>query len=220
MATLKMNIESINKVLNNDASEILVSNWKSPKAIILIIYLIVMIAFPITIAASTEFGQVLWILIGGLIYGIYLGFKQEVVFYANNKDVWNILCMGIVPIAPLVIGSSFMPEYFDPLISTIVIVLTVISTLFVFLWFAIRCSNAVILMNEGINLTKLVCVFMSKIFLVFLFTFVMLANLNRTMSDKPGEMEKGLLVLGIVGAVGTWIYDKLCNTRQVFQNKE
>ena len=33
----------------------------------------------------------------------------------------------------------------------------------------------------------------------------MLANLNRTMSDKPGEMEKGLLVLGIVGAVGTWI---------------
>ena len=45
----------------------------------------------------------------------------------------------------------------------------------------------------------------------------MLANLNRTMSDKPGEMEKGLLVLGIVGAVGTWIYDKLYNTRQIFQ---
>ena len=61
-----------------------------------------MIAFPITIAASTEFGQVLWIIIGALIYGIYLGFKQEVVFYANNKDVWNILGMGIVPIAPLV----------------------------------------------------------------------------------------------------------------------
>ena len=48
----------------------------------------------------------------------------------------------------------------------------------------------------------------------------MLANLNRTMSDKPGEMEKGLLVLGIVGAAGTWIYDKLCNTKQVFQNRE
>ena len=215
-----MNIESINKVLNNDASEILVANWKSPKAIILIIYSIVMIALPITIAASTEFGQVLWIPIGAVIYGIYLGFKQEVVFYANNKEVWNILGMGIVPIVPLMIGSSFLPENFDPLISNIVIGLTIIATLFVFLWFVIRCSNAVILMNDGKNLTKLVCVFISKIFLVFLFTFVMLANLNRTMSDKPGEMEKGLLVLGIVGAVGTWIYDKLCNTRQVFQNRE
>ena len=215
-----MNIESINKVLNNDASEILVANWKSLKAIILIIYSIVLIALPIMIAAYTEFGQVLWIPIGAIIYGIYLGFKEEVVFYANNKEVWNILGMGVVPIAPLIIGSSFMPEYFDPLISTIVIVFTVISTFLVFLWFAIRCSNAVILMNDGINLTKLVCVFISKIFLVFLFTFVMLANLNRTMSDKPGEMEKGLLLLGIVGALGTWIYNKLCNTRQVFQNRD
>ncbi len=179
-----------------------------------------MIALPITIAVSTEFGQVLWIPIGAVIYGIYLGFKQEVVFYANNKEVWIILGMGMVPIAPLVIGSSFLPEYFDPLISTIITGITKISTLFVFLWFVIKCSNAVILMNEGISLTKLVCVFTSKIFLVFLFTFVMLANLNRTMSDKPGEMEKGLLVLGFVSALGTWIYDKLCNTRQVFQNRE
>ena len=168
-----MNIESINKVLNNDASDILVANWKSPKAIILIIYSIIMIALPITIATSTEFGQVLWILIGAVIYGIYIGFKQEVVFYANNKEVWNILGMGIVPIAPLMIGSSFLPENFDPLISNIVIGLTIIATLFV-LWFVIRCSNSVILMNDGINLTKLACVFISKIFLVFLFTFVML----------------------------------------------
>ena len=33
----------------------------------------------------------LWIPIGGVVFGIYLGFKEEVVFYANNKDVWNIL---------------------------------------------------------------------------------------------------------------------------------
>ena len=127
-AKLKMNIESINKVLNNDASEILVANWKSLKAIILIIYSIVLIALPIMIAAYTEFGQVLWIPIGAIIYGINLGFKEEVVFYANNKEVWNILGMGVVPIAPLIIGSSFIPENFDPFILTIVIVFTVIST--------------------------------------------------------------------------------------------
>ena len=65
-----------------------------------------------------------------MIYGIYLGSKQEVVFYANNKEVWNILGMGILPTVPLMIGSSFLPENFDPLISNIGIGLTTLQRYF------------------------------------------------------------------------------------------
>ena len=118
-----MKQEQILKILEGDSSDILIANWRSKKAVLLILTSIFTLVFPIQIYFWTGFPQFLLIIPGTILYGVYLGFKNEVVFYANNKDVWNIVWLGSVPLAILWIGNSFMPEGETSLIVSILALL-------------------------------------------------------------------------------------------------
>ena len=216
-----MSQEQIAQVIqNNDASSVLVSDWSNRSAVMLMCISLAAIAVPIFLAIWASYAAFLWIIVALVGYGLYLGLSNEVVYYADAKDIWNIVFMAAAPFGILIVGATMMPEDTSSIWATLLWLLISSLAIAAAAWFGIKSTNATVLMNSGVETYKLVAVSMSKVLLVFLFAFLMIGNLNRTLSPKkPGDFSGGLMVLGILIAAGAWLYPKLVNAQSVFEKR-
>jgi hypothetical protein len=215
-----MNSEQALSLIENGTSDVLVADWNNQEALKLMAISISAILLPILFSVWTGSGLFLWIVAGLIGYGLYLGLTNEVVYYSDSKDVWNIVGMGAAPIGVLIFGVSFMPSNASTLVENTILFITFAAMAAAAAWFGIRSSNATVLLNSGIDLHKLVAVSVSKVMLVFVFAALMIGSLNQALRNKkPGDLAQGLLVFAIVGAIGQWLYPKVVNLSEVFERR-
>ena len=190
------------------------------EAIKLLAASILTLVIPTLVASWLGLTQILWIIPLVVGYGLYLGLTNEVVFYADNKDVWNIAGMGVAPIVVLLIAGSFMPNDSSSFVAGIVELIMLAGMAASAAWFGIKSCNATVLMNTGVDFLKLVAVSVSKVILVFVFAFLMISSLSKALKgDNPGDLKKGLIIFAIVGSIGAWLRPKIINTQKVFEKR-
>jgi|TARA_B110000503_G_scaffold129893_1_gene202644 hypothetical protein len=86
---MKMQMEhaQVLQILEGDSSQVLVPDWGKTEAVKLTVASILTLVIPTLVASWLGLAQILWIIPLVVGYGLYLGLTNEVVFYADNKDV-------------------------------------------------------------------------------------------------------------------------------------
>ena len=217
---MEMEQAQVLQILEGDSSEVLVPDWEKTEAVKLIAASILTLAIPTLIASWLGLMQILWVIPLVVGYGLYLGLTNEVVFYADNKDIWNIAGMGAAPIGVLFVVGSFMPSDTNSFLAYIVGFIMLAGMAASAAWFGIKSCNATVLMNIGVDFPKLVAVSVSKVILVFVFAFLMIGSLNKALKgDNPADLGKGLVVFAIVVSIAAWLRPRIVNTQRVFEKR-
>ena len=107
----------LNIVNNGDASEVLIADYKSKNAIISLVAIPLLVLVPIALIELTNldfFSYLWWLIPITVVYGLYLMFTNQAVFYASRTDLIYILALFGVPFSGIMIGN-----FIDNLIDSI-----------------------------------------------------------------------------------------------------
>ena len=217
---IMMNQEQIDLVLSGGDSSLFRANWRNIKTLQVVVGSTAVPFLLLWLWDYLNYPQVLWVLPFVLGYGLYLGLSNELVYYANYKDVWTVSGMFLVPLGIFLIGLTFIPEE-EGLELEVVTWLMYSSMLGVFFWFGIKTANATAVLNPGVAYVKLLAVVMSKVGLIFVFGIVLAYSYRVATRDKSMYgLAKGALMAGAALAVAAWLYPRLVNLQAVEEKRQ
>ena len=225
---------SINKdqaiaVVNGDASEFLISDFKNKNAVISLVSIIVIFVGPPVLIKLTGISALLylwWLIPIAVIYGIYLMFSNTAVFYASKKDLINILGLFGLPFLAALVGS-----FINDTIGISLFGLSILGSLYLF---GLKSANANALLNSELHIIQQISLMFAKVLIVPLFVAALLAQFERIESgtkqrknaSSVEELEQGRdkQIAGAIGIavltfIGGWFYKNSINSRKVFEKR-
>ena len=203
--------QTILNIVNGDASEVLIADYKSKNAIISLVAtpLLVLVQIVLLELTNLSFFWAIYLLIPIIVgYGLYLMFTNQAVFYASRTDLlYNFALFG-VPLFGSMIGLLFE----NAIIMGILLGVSVLGSLH---FFAMKSATANVSLNSDLNIYQLISVMCAKTFVV-LFFLLALNRQKEVYKKNKRSGRKGFAVLGIFGAL---FYKVSINAEKVFEKR-
>ena len=206
-----MEEQTILNIVNGDASEVLIADYKNKNAIISLVAIPLLVLVPIALFELTNlsFFYYLWWLIPITVgYGLYLMLTNQAVFYASRTDLIYILALFGVPFSSFIIGAFFDNE----IITKILFGLFFLGSLH---FFAMKSATANVSLNSGLNIYQLVSVMCAKTFVVLFFVLALQRQREVYKEDKVA----GAIGFAVLSMIGVWFYKVSINASQVFEKR-
>ena len=201
----------LNIVNNGDASEVLIADYKSKNAIISLVAIPLLVLVPIALIELTNldfFSYLWWLIPITVVYGLYLMFTNQAVFYASRTDLIYILALFGVPFSSFVIGAVFLDE-------EMTLILFGVFFLGSLHFFAMKSATANASLNSDLNIYQLISVMFTKTFVVLFFVLALKGQTERYKEDRIA----GAIGIAILLAIGAWFYKVSINAKQVFEKR-
>ena len=201
----------LNIVKDRDASEVLIADYKSKNAIISIVAIPLFVLVPGVLGDLTNlsfFYHLWWLIPIIVVYGLYLMFTNQAVFYASKTDLIYILALFGVPFSSFMIGNFIDNE----IITKILIGVFFLGSLH---FFAMKSATANASLNSDLNIYQLISVMFTKTFVVLFFVLALKGQTERYKEDRIA----GAIGIAILSGICAWFYKVSINAKQVFEKR-